>query len=713
MTVVERSGDSTAPPPASRRHGPKVSAIVPAYNVAAYLPRALDSALAQTLADLEVIVVDDGSTDETAAIAAAYAARDGRVRVLRNDGNQGVSASRNRALAAAQGEWVALLDADDAWLPERLERLLGAAEAVRADVVSDDTYRVSPDGRMAWSSLRHRWYPPLVIRQPRWLSTADLVHHHLGVLKPVFCRVYVRRQRFRFDPTLGIYEDFLFFLDVSLSGARWLQVPEGYYLYHTRQGSLTTETPMLRQGEAVFRAFEALLLRSEVQANPVLRLSIERFLHEERISVLFDRVRVAVRTRRPDALARVLLAGTVDLPDLCRQAAYRIWVRGSRDLRGAKFPLPPLTVATASSAISTAPPPASRRHGPKVSAIVPAYNVAAYLPRALDSALAQTLADLEVIVVDDGSTDETAAIAAAYAARDGRVRVLRNDGNQGVSASRNRALAAAQGEWVALLDADDAWLPERLERLLGAAEAVRADVVSDDTYRVSPDGRMAWSSLHDLWYGRLLVREPRWLTAVDLVQHRLGVLQPLARRAFLLERSIRCRTELTVYEDFLSYLEMLLAGARWLQVPEGYYLYYVRPGSLTTTSPMLRRGEAVFRAFEALFERSAVSENPELRRSLERFISQERVNVLFDAVRSDLSHGRPGHALLALGRHPAALGMVVRELIRRVHIHSVRLRERISLAGPIGSMALPQVAEPSTGLHAGRAAAAGQEALVR
>src|SRR5215208_5035081 len=114
---------------------PRVSVIVPAFNVAGCLERALDSALNQTVPDLEILVVDDGSSDATLEVACRVAARDSRVRVMRNERNLGIGASRNRAFDEAQGEWLALLDGDDVWLPKRLERILAVSEG--ADVVSD------------------------------------------------------------------------------------------------------------------------------------------------------------------------------------------------------------------------------------------------------------------------------------------------------------------------------------------------------------------------------------------------------------------------------------------------------------------------------------------------------------------------------------------------------------------------------------------------
>ena len=99
-----------------------MSVVVPTYDRERVLPRALDSALAQTYEDFEVLVVDDGSTDGTAGLVAEYAARDGRVRYLRQPQNAGVSAARNRGIREARGEFVAFLDSDDEWAPTKLER---------------------------------------------------------------------------------------------------------------------------------------------------------------------------------------------------------------------------------------------------------------------------------------------------------------------------------------------------------------------------------------------------------------------------------------------------------------------------------------------------------------------------------------------------------------------------------------------------------------
>jgi glycosyltransferase involved in cell wall biosynthesis len=104
---------------------PRVSVVIPTYNRAARVRRAIDSVLAQTVAGVEVIVVDDGSSDGTPQVLAAFGTR---IRVLRQ-ANQGVSAARNAGIALARGRWIALLDSDDEWLPDKLARQLERVDA--------------------------------------------------------------------------------------------------------------------------------------------------------------------------------------------------------------------------------------------------------------------------------------------------------------------------------------------------------------------------------------------------------------------------------------------------------------------------------------------------------------------------------------------------------------------------------------------------------
>jgi glycosyltransferase involved in cell wall biosynthesis len=129
----------------SREPDPEVSVIIPTRNRRALLQKALASALAQQDISLEVIVVDDSSTDETPHYLTSI--EDDRVCALRQETHEGVSAARNRGIEAARGQWIAFLDDDDLWLPERLRTLVDTANAAGADFAYNDVRVIDVDGR--------------------------------------------------------------------------------------------------------------------------------------------------------------------------------------------------------------------------------------------------------------------------------------------------------------------------------------------------------------------------------------------------------------------------------------------------------------------------------------------------------------------------------------------------------------------------------------
>jgi glycosyltransferase involved in cell wall biosynthesis len=123
---------------------PLVSVVIPTYNRESHLPAAIESVLAQTCSELELIVVDDGSEDGTANVVQAYAQKDQRVRYLRHDSRKGAQAARNTGIHASQAKWIAFLDSDDRWLPESLELRLQLAATVNVQVVHSECYVLKP-----------------------------------------------------------------------------------------------------------------------------------------------------------------------------------------------------------------------------------------------------------------------------------------------------------------------------------------------------------------------------------------------------------------------------------------------------------------------------------------------------------------------------------------------------------------------------------------
>ncbi len=301
----------------------------------------------------------------------------------------------------------------------------------------------------------------------------------------------------------------------------------------------------------------------------------------------------------------------------------------------------------------------------RVSVVVPCFNAADFVEAAVRSVLSQTLADLECLVIDDCSTDSTPALLARLAADDPRVRVVTLPDNAGPSAARNAGIDAARGEWIALLDADDAYLPHRLERLIEAAEPHDADMMADNQIVVGhADGRDLGRAFN-LAGGR-----PSF--EIDLAyflehsipvrgEYSLGYLKPIMRRAFLDRYALRYDRRYTVGEDFLLYVDALRHGARFHVLDEAFYLYTNRPASLT------RSGGWTLRVLAGMSREILDRHGPSLPQ-VGRLALAERHNIMMRrALALDLAGcvraGDPRGAAALIVREPAALAALGRELL--------------------------------------------------
>lgn len=224
-------------PAAASAHVPRMTFIVPVYNTEQTLPACLDSALAQTVRDIEVVCVDDGSPDGAAAVLASYAERDARVRII-HQANAGLSAARNTGIAAARGELIAFLDSDDAVEPNLCERVLAAfSSAEGVDAVAFGAVCEPEEAASA--------------RIKRLLSPEDRIFHGFDpallfsanaqpyAWRTVLTRAFVERGGIRFDESLRFAEDVPFHFTVYPLARTTVLIADKLYRYRMTEGSLT------------------------------------------------------------------------------------------------------------------------------------------------------------------------------------------------------------------------------------------------------------------------------------------------------------------------------------------------------------------------------------------------------------------------------------------------------------------------------------------
>jgi O-antigen/teichoic acid export membrane protein/glycosyltransferase involved in cell wall biosynthesis len=222
---------------------PAVSIIIPAYNCEATLLRALDSAQNQTIREIEIIVVDDASTDQTAALVRERMASDRRIRLYSQAVNSGPAAARNLALLHSRGEWVALLDADDEMNTDRLQQLIASAQEDDVMVADNLLLYDLQAGRDVGVAINEN-----ILQGGLRLSSESFVNYcqtsrpgrvDFGLLKPLLRNSHIRRHGLAYDESIRYGEDFLFYLDMLLAGGTLLVINEAYYRYTERIGTLS------------------------------------------------------------------------------------------------------------------------------------------------------------------------------------------------------------------------------------------------------------------------------------------------------------------------------------------------------------------------------------------------------------------------------------------------------------------------------------------
>lgn len=440
---------------------PKISIIVPIFNVAPYIRECLDSIVNQTLRDIEVICVNDGSTDESVKIIEEYSEKFSHFKVIHKP-NGGYGTAVNRGLESAKGDYVGIVEPDDFISSNMYLELYKLAKESDCDVARGTAIA------FANNTPIDKLYgqPPTECLE----TTFSLVERPEFLLVPpaiwsaIYKRKFLETHRIVVPETPGAsFQDVAFFVLTSFF-ARSIRTTWRPFYYYRNDNPAASR---FNKGKinVIFDLFRWLDGKIAFENEGVHNAYIQRKLNDFRWS--YHRV--------ADEYKPLYVSNAYIEMDLLE--------RKGNDLRG----IGPryrdfIDIVFNRSVRSEIKSNKNEKNGPFLSVVAPVFNAESYIESFVENILSQSFGDFELLLIDDGSTDGSLQVMRKLADRDGRISVIPLTKNQGASNARNEGISRAKGEYVRFVDVDDLLPQESFQRLCEIAIAHGSDVVKGQLY---------------------------------------------------------------------------------------------------------------------------------------------------------------------------------------------------------------------------------------
>ena len=452
----------------------KLSIVIPCYNVEKYIEQCLDSVVNQTLKDIEIICVNDGSTDNTLNIIKKYAAEDPRVFII-NKKNSGYGDSMNQGFAQARGHYVGLVESDDFVEPEMFETLYSTAIEYDADVVKSNfwLYWSDPEENKLYEYFREEECDKVIT--PRKYDGGSLYGRKPSIWSAIYKNSFLKANNIDFLPTPGAsYQDTSFTFKVYSNAQKMVCLYDAF-LHYRQDNENSSVNNADKKMDCVLVEYNEIKRYIDSYSKPKKRNYLysiygaafydaciwmyelltpkSRYIFLKKISPLFKQI---IRDVGVDKLN----FGNMwwkrrDMVRISKNPfEYHMWRNDERYDQNASKISYPETATPVNNIIYLDEISEDKNNEPDFSIIIPVYNVEKYLPSALESLLYQSYENIEIICVNDGSTDHSLSVIESYAEIDERIIII-NQENSGPSIARNIGLSIAKGKYVIFLDADD------------------------------------------------------------------------------------------------------------------------------------------------------------------------------------------------------------------------------------------------------------------
>ena len=471
----------------------KVSVIIPVYNVESYLRECLESILNQSLRELELICIDDGSTDGSLAILREFEKKDPRVQVLTQT-NQGGGAARNKGIAIAKGKYLSFLDSDDFFETDMLESAYALCEqtdaqicvyrVMRYDTNTGKTYLDTSSWRKSHFSHKKLFsrkdMPDGILNTFQNWAWNKLIRHDL-----------VKENNLRFQE-IQRSNDCLF-VAACMALAKCITTldrPLVYYRVGMKNSCQSTNDQHPTEFLKAFLALKIFLTEHGIYEE--VRKSYLNLVLSGCIYNLNSISNVKAKTTLYEEL-KTNAFFALDITKMEKEdvqeynkknyEAYLFAIKHSLEMYESRYGIDAMKTPRLYRQNTERK---RKENMAKVSIIIPVYNVEQYLVECMESVLRQTLHDLEIICINDGSTDGSLEILQRYADADERIQIVDKE-NGGYGMGMNIGLDKATGEYIGIVEPDDYVKLTMYEDLYAVAKEHDLDMVKADFYRFKRD----------------------------------------------------------------------------------------------------------------------------------------------------------------------------------------------------------------------------------
>ncbi len=568
---------------------PFFSVLIPVCNQVGLMDDCISALKNQIFSDFEAIMVDDGSTDDSYKMLCDFAKEDSRIKVLQHEVNKSLLAARFTAMEEATGQYVFFLDSDDYIENDSFEKLheyliKNSVEAVRFGyVIEPQGERVLPvtcdDPLLGFLTQQ---FPPAIWKN---CFKTEVVKEAISKYKSFYCNMgedsFMSTLLFTHVKSWGVLNEYLYHYNTGVGmSAKKTMAPEKF-----KKGL-----------ESVVASGNGLLeiIKNEkpdyyeIAKNAVNMMKL--FMFSQALSQ---------ENEFPNYVKLINVVGELgleeDFANLCNfNLADKVFTKYK----------------------------VRERFAPDISVIIPLYNAKDFICHTVDSALNQTKKEIEIILVDDCSTDGSADFCEEHYKDESRVKVVRQKKNGGPGLARNTGIKLARGKYVAFLDSDDQYLPTYLQELFNCAEEYNADVVHStgclmpavDDVPIDllsiPEESLAWISLdHPVEpYTKTFVLDwDKEKLFEEWTKHSIhwAIWNKLYRKDFLIKNNIEFG-KMKFAEDHHFIFTCLFNDPKYVVLPGAGYIYRIIETSISRGAKniqfLLRTLRAEFEGAEAIIK---------------------------------------------------------------------------------------------------------------